>query len=187
MGEQENNVTVTGTEATAAEGTMQNTEGTQETKTYTETELNQIKADWEKEWQKKLIEAAAAGKQAGMTEAERLSQLTETERLQEKLKTAQAENEQYKAKENRRNLEAEAVKTLAAQGLPETFAPMVMGENAEDIKSNISAVKEAFHQAVQAEVANRIKGKTPAAGGNSGMSEEETIKAEVAKIMKGAR
>ena len=201
MGEQENLTTATGTEniattsiteVVAAEGAAQETltgsaVGTAESKTYSETELNQLKADWEKEWQKKLIEATAAGKQAGLSEAERLARLTETERLQEKLKTAQAENEQYKAEENRRNLEAEAVKSLTAQGLPEAFSKMVMGENAEMIKANITAVKEVFHQAVQAEVANRIKGKTPAAGGNGGMSEEESIKAEVARIMKGAR
>ena len=72
MGEQENLTTATGTtEVVAAEGAAQETltgsaVGTAESKTYSETELNQLKADWEKEWQKKLIEATAAGKQAGV-------------------------------------------------------------------------------------------------------------------------
>ena len=107
MGEQENITTATGTEniattsiteVVAAEGAAQETltgsaVGTAESKTYSETELNQLKADWEKEWQKKLIEATAAGKQEGLSEAERLARLTETERLQERLKTAHAEFE----------------------------------------------------------------------------------------------
>jgi len=54
MGEQENLTTATGTtEAAAAEGAAQETltgsdVGTAESKTYSETELNQLKADWEK-------------------------------------------------------------------------------------------------------------------------------------------
>lgn len=190
MGETVNNAADTNAEGTTAEGTTQETtmeETATETKTYTEAELNQLKADWEKDWQQKLDEAAAAGKKAGISEAERLAQLTETERLQEQLKAAQEENEQYKTAENRRSLEAEAVKTLAAEGLPEAFAQMVLGENAEAIKANITAVKTAFHQAVQTEVENRIKGKTPSAGGGVTLSESDKIKAEVNKIMKGAR
>ena len=62
-----------------------------------------------------------------------------------------------------------------------------MADNAEGIKANIAAVKEAFATAVQAEVEARIKGKTPAAGGGAPATEAEQIRAQVKEIMKRGR
>lgn len=170
---------------TAAGAAAQET--AQETTTYTAEQVEQLKADLEQQWQTKLTEAANAAKQAGLSEAERLAQMTEEERLQEQLKQLQAENEQYKSSESRRTLEAEAAKALAIEQLPASFAQMVMADNAEGIKANIAAVKETFAVAVQAEVEDRIKGKTPPAGGGTPATEAEQVRAQVRAIMQRGR
>ncbi len=175
--------TATATETTA--GAAQET--AQETATYTAEQVEQLKAELEQQWQTKLTEAANAAKKAGLSEAERLAQMSEAERLQEQLKQLQTENEQYKSSESRRTLEAEAAKALANEQLPASFVGMVMADNAEGIKANIAAVKEAFATAVQAEVEARIKGKTPAAGGGAPATEAEQIRAQVKEIMKRGR
>lgn len=162
-------------------------EGAPMPETYTAEQIEQMKADLEKSWQAKLDEATAAAKKAGLSEAERLAQMSEAERLQEQLKQLQTENEQYKSNESRRALEAEAAKALASEQLPASFASMVMADDADGIKANIAAVKEAFNVAVQAEVDARIKGKTPPAGGGAPATEAEQIRAQIRQIMERGR
>ena len=174
-------------ETTASPEGTPASEGASTPETYTAEQIEQMKADLEKSWQAKLDEATAAAKKAGLSEAERLAQMSEAERLQEQLKQLQSENEQYKTSESRRTLEAEAAKVLASEQLPASFASLVMADNADGIKANIAAVKEAFNAAVQAEVEARVKGKTPAAGGGEPMTEAEKIKAQVEQIMKRGR
>lgn len=153
--------------------------------TYTQEQLDQIKADWEKDLQTKLDAAAQTAKQEGISEADRLAKMTETERLQEQLKAAQAENAKYKTGEAKTKLEAEAVKVLADEKLPAEFAKMVMSDHAEGIKENIKQVKATFDAAVQAEVENRLKSKTPSAGGAS--TETDDITAQVKAIIERGR
>lgn len=171
----------TATTETAAENTVA-TETTEPT-IYTAEQV----AEMQVEWQSKLDAATKAAKKEGLSEAERLAQLSESERLQEQLKALQDENAQYKQAENHRALEAEAAKVLATEKLPADFAKLVMADDAEGIRANITTIKTAFDAAVQAEVEARLKGKTPTAGGNTPATEAEQIKAQVEEIMKRGR
>lgn len=162
-----------GTEGTAGEGT----------KTYSEEDVAGLKSQWETELAEKLKQAKAEG----MSEAERLAKLTAEEKLQEQLKQLQTENETLKQNDARAKLEAEAVKTLEAEKLPVSFKDLVMAGDAETIKKNINALKEAYASAVQAEVENRLKGKPPAAGGSASVTKTEEMQNTVRKIIEGGR
>ncbi|MBQ2777524.1 MAG: DUF4355 domain-containing protein [Peptococcaceae bacterium] len=154
-----------------------------EPKTYTEEEVAGLRSQWEEEVQKRLADA----KQEGMSEAERLAKLTAEEKLQEEMKKLQEENETLKKNDARTKLEAETLKTLEQEGLPSNFAALVMADDAETVKKNISALKTSYDAAVQAGVEGRLKGKSPAAGGGGGLTKEEEMQSEIRKIIEGSR
>lgn len=168
-------------ETQTTEGLAQQNEGVVE-KTYTEEDLAGLRSQWEKEMAEKLKEA----KQAGMSEAERLAKLTSEEKLQEQLKALQEENESLRKTDAKNKLEAEALKSLETEKLPSSFLQLVMADNADAVKSNISALKDAFASAVQEEVEHRLKGKPPAAGGSAG-SKAEAMQNTVRQIIEGGR
>lgn len=159
------------------------TPGGEEAKTYTEEDVAGLRSQWEKEMEGRLEQA----KKDGMSEAERLAKLTAEEKMQEKMKKLQEENESLKKNDARAKLEAETLKTLEREGLPSNFAALVMADDAEAVKQNISTMKEAYNAAVQAGVESRLKGKPPAAGGGSGFTKEEEVQSEIRKIIEGSR
>lgn len=154
-------------------------------KTYTEADLSNLKTEWEKEYQAKLEAAKATGKQEGISEAERLAKLTEAERLQEQLAAAQRERDELKNAAAKASLEQEAIRTLASEKLPASFAPFVMAGDAAGISNNIKALKETYQAAVQAEVEERLKGKPPKGG--SGSTTAEDMAAQIKKQIEGSR
>ena len=79
------------------------------------------------------------------------------------------------------------LKTLEQEGLPSNFAALVMADDAETVKKNISALKTSYDAAVQAGVEGRLKGKSPAAGGGGGLTKEEEMQSEIRKIIEGSR
>ncbi len=154
--------------------------GSQE-KTYTQAEIDEIKASWEREQQGRLQQA----KNEAMTEAERLASLSEEERVKEQLKKLQEENEQYKTKEQQSALEKEAVKCLEAENLPASLVNIVIGKDAETTKTNIAAFKETYNQAVQQAVEARLAGKTPDLGGKKVTTEKDEIASQFSSALKG--
>ena len=159
------------------------TPGAGESKTYTEEDVAGLRSQWEKEVEERLAQA----KQEGMSEAERLAKLTAEEKLQEEMKKLQEENESLKKNDARTKLEAETLKTLEQEGLPSSFAALVMADDAEAVKNNISTMKAAYDAAVQAGVESRLQGKPPATGGSGGFTKEEEVQNEIRKIIEECR
>lgn len=79
-----------------------------------------------------------------------------------------------------RELQAEAKVLLAENSLPESFLGMVLGKDRADTEARIRALKDGFDGAVQQQVGQRLKGRTPSTGtGVTGQSETEILQATV--------
>lgn len=162
----------------------QNADGAEE-KTYSQAELDAkieseadrrvtkalktAKAEWLKEQQATLEkEKDEAVKLAKMTEAER-----QKAQLEKEKEVFKAEREEFL----KNKLEMEVVKQLAEEGLDPRFAPFLMGADAETSADNIQTFKKAFEKAVDEEVKQRLKGKTPkSTEGSSKLSREDILK-----------
>lgn len=157
--------------------------GGDDPKTYTEEDVAGLRSQWEKEMEARLEQA----KKDGMSEAERLAKLTAEEKMQEEMKKLQEENESLKKNDARAKLEAETLKTLEQEGLPSDFAALVMADDAEAVKKNISTMKETYNAAVQAGVESRLKGKSLVTSSGNGLTKEEEVQSEIRKIIEGSR
>lgn len=79
-----------------------------------------------------------------------------------------------------RERQADAKELLTDNGLPVEFRDMVMGKDKEETQKNVRSFKEKFDAAVQAQVEQRLKGKTPVSGtGYTGSSERQTLQTQV--------
>ena len=129
-------------------------------KVYTQEEfekkLSQMKAQWEKENEEKILsERDDAAKMATMSADERAR--AEMEKRQ---KAFDAERSQYMLEK----MEFEAGKELAKHNLPLSFAKLLSGSGIDDTISNIDNFKQEFLKAVEAALAERLKGATPKTG-----------------------
>ena len=129
-------------------------------KVYTQEEfekkLSQMKAQREKENEEKILsERDDAAKMATMSADERAR--AEMEKRQ---KAFDAERSQYMLEK----MEFEAGKELAKHNLPLSFAKLLSGNDIDDTISNIDNFKQEFLKAVEAALAERLKGATPKTG-----------------------
>ena len=129
-------------------------------KVYTQEEfdkkLSQMKAQWEMENEEKILsERDDAAKMATMSADERAR--AEMEKRQ---KAFDAERSQYMLEK----MEFEAGKELAKHNLPLSFAKLLSGNDIDDTISNIDNFKQEFLKAVEAALAERLKGATPKTG-----------------------
>ena len=149
-------------------------EPTPDSKTYTQdefnTELENAKKQWESEYKQKL--------ESENDEAKKLAKMSAEEKLAYHQKQFDDEKAQYK----KEKMEFETAKMLADKSLPVGLAKCLCGEDAESTKTNITEFEKAFGSAVEAAVADRLKGTPPRTGGSSkpysmdnlkGMSVEE--------------
>lgn len=84
----------------------------------------------------------------------------------------------------RRELSASAKDTLASRGLPAGLAEVLNYTDADSMNASIAAVEKAFNEAVQAAVAERLRGgKTPTKAKPE--SEETRLDDRIAKAMRG--
>ena len=121
-----------------------------------EKRISRERAKFEKEIAKIKSEA--------MTEAQRLSQLSEDERRNEELSKERAEIEQLRqellseqAKIAHQNLVSATRDELTKLNLPSSFAEMLVGDDAETTKTNLTVFSKEFQEAVTKEVNNRLK------------------------------
>ncbi|WP_158281641.1 DUF4355 domain-containing protein [Sporanaerobacter acetigenes] len=150
-------------------------EGKEETKTYTQEELDTklqsetdkrvtealktARAKWEKEYEEKLVKEKK--------EAERLSKLSADEREKELIKQKQLELEEKEKAIQYRELQLDTVKVLADENLPAGFAEFLIQNDAETTNENIKKFKKEWQEALTKEVDERIKGKSPSIGGQN--------------------
>lgn len=127
---------------------------TQETKSFTQDEVDKIiKGRVErarKSWEKEL--------QDQQSEAEKLASMNEKEKKEYQTNKREEEMAKREAEITRRELTAQAKEELAEKGLPMHLADVLNYENAEKCKESIETVSNAFQEAVQKAVEDRIKG-----------------------------
>ena len=136
------------TEGGAVETTEVN-EVVKEEKTFTQAELDKILNKKFAQWQKKTEEAKA--------EAERKAKLTEAEKLAEERKEFEAMKKQFEY-EQRVNSTS---KVLASNNLPIEFADFLIAESDEATTQRVDLFKNAFNEALEKALVERLKGNTP--------------------------
>ena len=148
MENQNNVVEEVKTEGGAVE-TQEVNEVVKEEKTFTQAELDKILNKKFAQWQKKTEEAKA--------EAERKAKLTEAEKLAEERKEFEAMKKQFEY-EQRVNSTS---KVLASNNLPIEFADFLIAENDEATTQRVDLFKNAFNEALEKALIERLKGNTP--------------------------
>ena len=121
-------------------------------KTFTQEELDKILNKKFAQWQKKTEEAKL--------EAERRAKLTEAEKLAEERKEFEALKKQFEY-EKRVNSTS---KVLASKNLPVEFADFLISDSDEATTQRVDLFKNAFNEAVEKLVNERLKGNTPKVG-----------------------
>ena len=138
-------------------------------KTFTQEELDKILNKKFAQWQKKTEEAKA--------EAERKAKLTEAEKLAEERKEFEAMRKQFEY-EKRVNSTS---KVLASNNLPVEFADFLIAESDEATTQRVDIFKNAFNEAVEKLVNERLKGRTPrtSVSNNNSITKEQFKKMDL--------
>ena len=144
----ENNVV---NEEIKVDSTETNQVEVKEEKTFTQEELDKILNKKFAQWQKKTEEAKA--------EAERKAKLTEAEKLAEERKEFERMKMQFEY-EQRVNSTS---KVLASNNLPIEFADFLIGDTDEATTQRVDLFKNAFNEALEKAVNERLRGRTPKA------------------------
>lgn len=116
-----------------------------------------------------------ADKEAAVSEAEKLAKMNAAERKEAEEQARIATLEKREKELNMREYRYEAKTQLEENSLPTEFVDMVISDDAETTKSNITALKTAFDKAVEAKVQESLKGSTPKA--TTQITEKNDLKA----------
>ena len=148
---EDKNINVNDTVEDKAEGGAVETDtvGVKEEKTFTQADLDKILSKKFAQWKKKEEEIRA--------EEERKAKLTEAEKLAEERKEFEAMRKQFEY-EKRVNSTS---KTLASNNLPVEFADFLIAEDDEATTQRVDLFKNAFNEAVEREITQRLRGTTP--------------------------
>ena len=142
----------------------QNNNADDGTKTYTADDITRLKEEWTKEqensYQSKLKEDIAKA----IEEEKRLSKLSKDEKDAEEKQKLLSRIESLEKEKELGILKEKALNALSEQKLPNSFLNFVIGKDEKATLDNISAIKSAFDSAVQSQVEERLKGKTPTVG-----------------------
>lgn len=131
--------------------------GGQETKTFTQEELDKIVqgriAKERKAWEKHLEDEK--------TEAQKLETMSEKEKKKYQEEKRIKELDDREAAITRRELIAQAKVQLADKGIPTELAEILILTDADSCKKSIETVEKAFQSAVEKAVEEKIKGREP--------------------------
>ena len=107
-------------------------------------------------------------------EAEELAKLSESERMKvekerEEMTLAKQREELDKERNEfeKERLRLQAEKELAIRKLPVNFSQYVLGDDADDTFDRITVLEEEWQKAIEAEVNERLKSKTPKMGSSN--------------------
>ena len=115
------------------------------------------KAKWEKEYKKKA--------EHERKEQERLSKLSEDERREAEWKQKNADLEAREEALKLKEQQTEAVSVLNSRGIPVAFMPfLVTGTDNDKNMENITTFEKELKKLVDAQVKEKLKGKTPSTG-----------------------
>lgn len=148
-------------EETKKEGLDNQETPKEETKTYTQEELDALLQAETDRRVTAALKKAEKKNQEKVKEAEKLAKLSEQERFQyelEQREKAIAEKEKQMAlMENK----AEASKALNERGISIALADFVVAEDADTMMENIKLLDDEFKKSVKAEVEKRLAGNSP--------------------------
>ena len=165
------------------DGDNQNSNADGNTKTYTQDDIAKLKEDWTKEqesnYQSKLKEDIAKA----IEEEKRLSKLSKDEKDAEEKQKLLSRIESLEKEKELGILKEKALNALSEQKLPNSFLSFVIGADEKATLDNISAIKLAFDSAVQSQVEERLKGKTPDISNTGGKS--DNIAGQFANALRG--
>lgn len=129
--------------------------------------VNQAKKKWEAEFKQTLEKEKAEARK----EAEELAKLSAAERakVEKEKEELRIDKERQELKEQRAEFEREKLlleteKQLTQRKLPGDFAPYVIGGDAEDTLERMTVFEEQWRQAIETEIQERLKSKSPKAG-----------------------
>ena len=126
-------------------------------KTFTQDEMNKILQDRlareMKKFKKQLEDEKA--------QAEELAKLSEADRQKKLFEMQVAEFEATKKAFEQEKMLNETMKQLSQKGLATSFASILRADDAETTLANINNFEAEFNKAVEARVAERLKGTTP--------------------------
>ena len=152
-------------------------------KTYTQDDITRLKQEWAKEqessYQSKLKEDISKA----IEEEKRLSKLSKDEKDAEEKQKLLSRIESLEKEKELGILKEKALNALSKQKLPNSFLSFVIGADEKATLDNISAIKSAFDSAVQAQVEERLKGKTPNISNTGGKSDD--IATQFANALRG--
>ncbi len=117
------------------------------------------KPKWEAEAREREKKARA--------DAERLAKLSAEEREKEQVRLNREELTQKEKDLHQREMKLAAIDILAEEKLPVTFADQLIGSDVDDTYDRITKFKKAWHEAVEVEVKERLKGIVPDTGDKS--------------------
>ena len=111
------------------------------------------------------IEKAQKKLKAQADEAERLSKLSEEERTKAELEALRQGLTLKEEELRKKELMIETTKVLESRNLPVKFLDFLIGEDSETTLKRIKEFEKAFNRAIEEGVNERLKSKTPNAGG----------------------
>jgi len=124
-----------------------------EQKTFTQDEVNALI--------EKRLARAMAKMEADRRESEELAKLSEAERQKKLFEKQVAEFEATKKAFEQEKMLNETMTQLSQRGLATSFANLLRADDAESTLANINNFETEFNKAVEAKVAERLKGTTP--------------------------
>lgn len=132
-------------------------EDTQEEKTFTQAELNDILkkrlSRQEKEAEEKIKQAQA--------EAERLAKLTAEEKEKELVEKTKKENEKREREISLRENRLDAIEVFRKHNVPEALVDKVVTEDKEETIEEAEKFANTYNESVSSSVAEQLKGTPP--------------------------
>lgn len=172
MAEETNNTEV------VENGTVDTPEATtEENKTFTQQELDDIVESRVARAVKKAQKDAEEQIQKAQSEGERLAKLSKDERNKEEQAKRLSELEKREHDLAMKELSIEARSLLSEEGLPVEFLDIVMADTAESVKDNISNLRTVFDQAVEKRVDERLTQSKVRTGSTAGAMSKQDIMA----------
>lgn len=149
----------------------------QQTKTFTEADIEAFKKEWAKEAKKQADEAAK--------KAEELAKLSEDEKKQKLLEEANSKVLEYEKKIKAQELASFTRAKLTELEVPEGASKFIAGEDEETITKNAKEFKDLLSKLVQEGVDKRFKdnGYTPQGGNGNQTTQAGTLEDAVASAL----
>lgn len=173
-----------GIESTGAESSNSETTNIDETRTEEKSEVENEKKYTDEDLDALIEKKFSKWKKAEekrVSEATKLAEMNAQQRAEYERDQYKQEIEQLRAESEKRKMEATALEMLNEQGVnvSQKLVSTLVSQNAEATKESVGAFIEAFNEAVENAVNDRIKSAPPRKfGGGSALTKEEIFKIE---------